>query len=166
MPALPDFPRRTVAAIGALALVFLVGAAVVRREEQPPVSDRAVEAIAALEAGLVFTGTRYDVVVAQLRASEDVSQSIAGLTADADAISGAASAVSASLSGVRGDSKKAARAGAERAVQAAVAVRTSAQILEKYAEGGAPAAEAVASIQTALSEIGAARADIAPLRMQ
>lgn len=166
MASLPDFPRRTVAAIGALALVFLVGAAVVRREEQPPVSDRAAKAIAALEAGLVFTGTRYDVVVAQLRASEDVSQSIAGLTADAETISGAASAVAASLSGVRGTNKNEARAGAERAVQAAVAVRTSAQVLAKYAEGGAPAADAVTSIQTALSEISAARSHIAPLRMQ
>ncbi|MEK7073057.1 MAG: hypothetical protein AAB974_01310 [Patescibacteria group bacterium] len=166
MTSLPEFPRRTVAAVGALALVFLVGAAAVRRQEQPAVSDRAVEAIAALEAGLVFTGTRYDVVVAQLRAAEDVSQSIAGLRADADSLNAAAAAVTASLSGVRGAGKDEARAGAERAVQAAVAVRTSAQVLAKYAEGGAPAADAVASIQTALSEIGAARSHIAPLRMQ
>lgn len=166
MAPLPAFPRRTVAAIGALAVVFLVGAAAVRRQEQPPVSDRAVAAIAALESGLVFTGTRYDVVVAQLRASEDVSQSITALGTDADAIARAASDVSASLSGIRGANKDAARAGAERAVQAAVAVRTSAQVLSRYAEGRAPAADAVASVQTALAEIGAARAHIAPLRMQ
>lgn len=166
MASASDFSRRTAAAVGALALVFLVGVAVVRRQEQPVVSDRAVEAIAALEAGLVFTGTRYDVVVAQLRASADVTQNITGLATDADAIAGAASAVTASLGGVRGPSKDAARAGAERAVQAAVAVRTSAQVLAKYADGSAPAVDAVASIQTALSEISAARSHIAPLRMQ
>lgn len=166
MGSLPDFPRRTVTAIGALAFVFLVGAAAVRYQERPPVSDRAAQAIGALEAGLVFTATRYDVVVAQLRASEDVGASIAALGADAQVISNAASAVAASLGGVRGAGKEEARAGAERAVQAAVAVRTSAQVLARYAEGHAPAADAVTSIQTALSEIGAARAHIAPLRMQ
>ncbi len=166
MPALPDFSRRTAAAVGALALLFFVGVAAVRRQEQPAVSDRAAGAIAALETGLVFTGTRYDVVVSQLRATEDVSQSISGLSADAQAIADAASAVTASLNGVRGANKNEARAGAERAVQAAVAVRTSVLVLSRYAEGGTPAAEAVASIQTALSEIGAARSHIAPLRMQ
>lgn len=163
------FPHRTVALIGALALVFLVGAAAVRQEARPSVSADAQVAVAALEDRLAFSATRVDVVLWELRVKEpdEVAPQIAALAANADDIARAAESVRGALRGLRADDARAAAdAGSARAVQAATAVRTAAQLLGRYAAGEAQAALAVQSVQAALLEIGAARHALAPVLAQ